>query len=90
VAPGGLLGVHEGAVDSHLKESSRRLEQPDLGIGIGLLDFSRQTGGSGLVVSNDTVLDRDMHGRHQGLRVQNTTARIVVAMGGDAKGIERM
>jgi hypothetical protein len=72
VAPGRLLGEYQCAVDGHLEESAGRLEQPNFGIRIGLLDLSRQTGSSGLVVSDDAVLDRHMHIRHQGLRVRCT------------------
>jgi hypothetical protein len=60
-----FLGEHERAVDGHLEESAGRLEQPDFGIRKGLLELSRQTGGSWLVVSDDAVQDRHMHDRHQ-------------------------
>ena len=56
--PDCLLGEHEAAVDRHLEDAAGGLDQPDFGVGKGLLQLSRQTGGSGLVVSNDAVLDR--------------------------------
>jgi hypothetical protein len=69
-----FLGEHECAVDGHLEESARRLEQPDLGIRKGLLELSCQTGGSWLVVSDNAVLDHHLHDGRQGLRVRRTTA----------------
>ena len=90
VASSGLFGEHECTVDSHLEESARRLEQPNLRLRIDLLKLGRQTGSSGLVVSDNTVLDRYMHGSPPGLRGRSTTARIVVAPEGDAKGTRRM
>jgi hypothetical protein len=68
VAPCRFLGEHERAVDGYLEKSARRLEQPDFGIRKRLLELSCQTGGSRLVVSDDAVLDRHVHGRRQGLR----------------------
>jgi hypothetical protein len=65
VAPCRFLGEHEHAVDGHLEESARRLEQPDCGIRKGLLELSCQTGGSWLVVSDNAVLDRHVHDRRQ-------------------------
>jgi hypothetical protein len=65
VAPCRFLGEYEHAIDGHLEESARRLEQPDVGIRKDLLEFSCQTGGSGLVVSDNAVLDRHMHDRRQ-------------------------
>jgi hypothetical protein len=61
MASGCLLGEHQAVIDGHFKEPTRSLEQADLCVRIGLLDLGRQTGGSGFVVSDDAVLDRDMH-----------------------------
>ena len=62
VAPERLLGENEATVYRHVEHAARGLYQAELGIGKGLFQLSRQTGGSGLIVSNDAVLDRDEHG----------------------------
>ena len=62
VSPERLLGENEATVYRHVEYPARGLDQADLGIGKGLFQLSRQTGGSGLIVSNDAVLDRDEHG----------------------------
>ena len=56
-----LLGKEEAAVDRHIEHPARGFHLSDLGIGESLFQLSRQTGGSGVVVSNDAVLDRDEH-----------------------------
>jgi len=56
-----LLREHELAVHRHLEDPSRRLGQADLGLGEGLTDLRRQTGGARLVVSDDAVFDRHPH-----------------------------
>src|SRR3990172_274365 len=61
VAPQGLLGEHQVAVHGHLEDPARRRNQPDVGVGHFALQLSRQTGGSGLVVSDDAVLDDHPH-----------------------------
>jgi hypothetical protein len=61
VAAERLLGEDEAAVNRHVEDPARRWHEADFGIGKGLFQLSRQTGGSGLVVSNDAVLDRDEH-----------------------------
>jgi hypothetical protein len=55
------LGEDQHVVHRHLEHSTRRRDQLDVGIGIRLLQLSRQTGGSGLVVSDDAELDTHMH-----------------------------
>ena len=67
VAPQGLLGEHQLAVYGYLEEPTRRLYEFDLAVGEGALQFSRQTGGSGLVVSNYTVQNGYMHDEHLSL-----------------------
>lgn len=79
VPPQRLLGEHELAVDGNLKESPGRLHQPDLGIGVGLLQLGRQTGGPGSIVSDNAVLDNHMHGATPGREVEEGPPRIVVA-----------
>ncbi len=56
-----LLGEQESPVDRHIEHAARGFHKADVGVGKGLLQLSRQTGGSGLVVSDDAVLDRDLH-----------------------------
>jgi len=57
-----LLGENEATVSRHVEHPARGLYQAELRIGKGLFQLSRQTGGSGLIVSNDAILDRDEHG----------------------------
>ena len=49
------------AVHLDLEGAARRLDQLDLRLGEGLVNLGRQTGGPGLVVSDDAVFDRDTH-----------------------------
>jgi hypothetical protein len=74
VASGSLLGEHECTVDGHLEEPARRFEQPNVGIGIHLRELGRQTGGSWLVVSDNTVLDSHMHDRHRAAGLEHNRA----------------
>jgi len=61
VASQRLLGENATTVDLHFEHAARRLDQLYVGVGVGLADFGRQTGGSGLVVSDDAVFDRNAH-----------------------------
>ncbi len=63
VAPEGLLGVDQFTVHGDFEDAAGRRDQPDVGIGNDCLQLGRQTGGSGLVVSDDTVLDKHLHAR---------------------------
>ena len=63
VAAERLLGKDEIAVHRDLEDAPGRRHQADIGLRVGLLQLSRQTGGSGLVVSDDAVLDHDAHAR---------------------------
>lgn len=65
-----LLGEHRVAVHGHLEDSPRGLDQLGLDTGKLFLQLSRQTGGSGLVVSNDAVFDADVHGTLLSMEVQ--------------------
>ena len=56
----GLL-VDRLAIAEDLEPSASRWDQLDLRVGKSLPDFDRQTGGPGLIVSNDAVFDRDSH-----------------------------
>jgi hypothetical protein len=57
VAAERLLGENEAAVSRHLEHPARGLRETDFGIGKGLFQLSRQTGGSGLIISNDAICD---------------------------------
>ena len=58
---GSLLGKDQLSVHCDFEESPRGLHQAHVGLGKSLLQLSRQTGSSGLIVSNDTVLNGDLH-----------------------------
>jgi hypothetical protein len=81
VAPHLLLGEEQVSVHRHLEHAPGGRCQLDLDAGEVLLQLSRQTGGSWLVVSNDAVFDPDAH-RCLVVRVQ---WRIVAAAGNPAK-----
>jgi hypothetical protein len=55
-----LLGVEKRPVHGDVKHPSGRGDELDLGVEF-LAELRRQTGGAGLVVSNDAVCDRDSH-----------------------------
>jgi hypothetical protein len=61
VAPLRPLGEDQRVIHRNLEESAGGRDQLDVGIGIRLLQLSRQTGGSGLVVSDDAELDTYAH-----------------------------
>jgi hypothetical protein len=51
--------VDRDAIAHDLESTALRRYHLDFGIGETRPNLSRQTGGSGLVVSNDTILDAD-------------------------------
>jgi hypothetical protein len=53
--------INRNTVDCHLKSAAARRNHLDRRLGITLPQLSRQTGGSGLIVSNSAVLDPDRH-----------------------------
>jgi hypothetical protein len=57
------LGEDALAVHIDVEDAARGADHLDLDAGKLLLQLSRQTGGSGLVVSDDAVFDPDVHGR---------------------------
>jgi hypothetical protein len=61
VAAARFLGEHQLSVHGNFEQTTRGLHQPDLGFGECLLQLSRQTGGSGLIVSDNAVLNRYKH-----------------------------
>lgn len=60
---GGLLRVDEAAVDRDFERAPSGGDQLDAYARVALLQGVRQTGGFGLVVSDDAVLDPDAHFR---------------------------
>src|SRR6266853_5598408 len=85
VAPESLLREYQIAVDGHFEDAARRGHQPDFGIGNFMLQLSRQTGGSRLVVSDDAVLDDHAHGPSP-VSWGGQGRRIVAVPWGEAKG----
>ena len=61
VAAQSLLGENAPSVHFDLERASRGLDQLDLGGGEFLANLGRQTGGPGLIVSDDAEFDRDAH-----------------------------
>jgi len=61
VAPDLFLGKHQLAVNGHVERAAGGLEQLDLDAGNLPAKLRRQTGGAGLVISNDAILDVDVH-----------------------------
>jgi hypothetical protein len=61
VPASGLLGVHQLSVDRYLEDATRGLNQTNVDARVRLVQLSRQTGGSGMIVSNYAVLNRDLH-----------------------------
>jgi hypothetical protein len=55
------LGIDELAVHRHLEDTAGRWNETDLRVRPRLLELSRQTGGSRLVVSDDAELDDRAH-----------------------------
>jgi hypothetical protein len=58
---GGFLGKDQLSIHGYLEKTSGRLHQAHLCIREHLFQLSRQTGGSGLVVSDNAVLNRHIH-----------------------------
>jgi hypothetical protein len=56
-----LLREDPTPVNFHFEHAARRLDELDVRVRISLADFGRQTGGSGFIVSDDAVFDRDTH-----------------------------
>jgi len=61
MAPQGPLGKDKSAVHPHFEHPACGFDQADVGVGEGLMELGSQTGGPGLVVSNQAVFDRDLH-----------------------------
>ena len=82
VAMGSLLGKDQLSVHRDFEESARCLHQANVHLGKSLLQLSGQTGSSGLIVSNHTVLNGDLHFRVPSHRESQTAANRSVAMTG--------
>ena len=78
-APHLLLGEDQLIAESDVEDPARAFDQVGLNAEL-LLDVGRQTGGSGVVVSDGAVLDRDVLG-HAG----NPPPRPII--GGAKKGV---
>jgi hypothetical protein len=61
VAPDLFLGKHHLAVDGNVEHAAGGLDQLDLDAGKLPPKLRRQTGGARLIVSNDAILDVDLH-----------------------------
>jgi hypothetical protein len=61
MAPHGPLGKDRRIVRRDIEDAARGRYHLHLGIGKRLTQLSRQTGGSGLVVSDDAILDANPH-----------------------------
>lgn len=61
MAAGAQLREHQRPVHRHLEGPARRVDQMHVGAREGLPQLGRQTGGPGMVVSDDAVLDTDPH-----------------------------
>lgn len=62
VPAGGLLRVDEAAIGHDFEGAAARVDELHAGVGVPLPDGGRQTDGSGTIVSDDAVFDRDVHG----------------------------
>lgn len=56
-----LLGKDEISIHNHLEDTPPGLDERHFDVGPFLLELGHQTGGPGLVVSDDAVFDRDCH-----------------------------
>jgi hypothetical protein len=61
MAPERALREHEHAVPGNFEHAATPLHQLDGSVWKCISNLGRQTGGPGLVVSNDAVADRDVH-----------------------------
>jgi len=61
VAPHGPLGKDQRLVRRDVEDAAGRRNHLHFGIGKRVAQLSRQTGGSGLVVSDDAILDANAH-----------------------------
>jgi hypothetical protein len=61
VAPRALLGENDAAVHLYFKDAAGGLDEFHFRMREGIANLGRQTGGPRFVVSDDAVLDRDLH-----------------------------
>jgi hypothetical protein len=57
-----FLRKHPSAVHFHLEDAAGRFDELDFRVRKGLADLGRQTGGPGLIVSDDAEFNGDAHG----------------------------
>ena len=62
MAPQCTLREHQYTVPGNFEHPTTPLHQLDGSVWIGVPYLGRQTGGPGLVISNDAITDRDVHG----------------------------
>ena len=61
MTPSALLGKNDAAVHLHLEDAAGGLDELHFRVGKRVANLGRQTGGPRFVVSDDAVLDRDLH-----------------------------
>jgi hypothetical protein len=77
----GLLREHQLAIELHLEDTAFALDQARFNAE-AFLNLVRQTGGSGFVVSNYAVFDRNLVGHEASSRVrENVGSRKAVGVG---------
>jgi hypothetical protein len=89
VAAERALGKDEIAVHRDLEHAAGRRHQAELRVREQLLQLSRQTGGSRLIVSDDTILYDDAHALPRN-RSGSVVARIVASLRDPAKVLGRL
>ena len=73
------LFIHRLAVDDYLEPPFSGRNHQILGVGPFALQLSRQTDGSGLIVSKRAVFDRDLHGVSFCLDVTQVDSVVIIA-----------
>jgi hypothetical protein len=61
MTPHGPLGKDQRLIGRDIEDTAGRRNHLHLGVGKRFTQLSRQTGGSGLVVSDDAILDANAH-----------------------------
>jgi len=82
----GLLGEDEDSIHHNFESPAGRFDEPRVRLRKCLLELGRQTGGPGLIVSDDAVFNRDEH-RAAFLQVRESGTRIVARSLSPAKGV---
>ena len=74
MATRGPFGVNEPSVDYDFERAAAGRPHFDFDVVVSFLELCRQTGGSGLIVSNDAVFDAYVH---PGLACEGSTPGIL-------------